>query len=435
MKNLKKNKPSLFPHGIVLSALLLTTGCTMNVEEPTTDSLSVEEPLYLVGYNANAEPATSPARSSYFTSVPVKMVIDGFLMNGISDKPNTEVAQGPLFTPPIVPAGTARLVSFGGADNEYWEWSVYNQVFPLSDTEIETLAQNIVNFVTENGYDGVDVDIEAPGSSYANHNKIINLISHLRTKLDALETAPYGEKYLITIAASHIGACSNDSTNESCQPILDYFGKAPRGKTPSDWLGNEIDVIMAVHQDLDFINVMSYTMVGFDNDDYENLAKASTQSYVDLLNLASGGTDGNRKVIMGIPSWEIMPGATGEGSLPITEDLAKSLAQDAKDQGLYGVFLWTLNYDSSKGVGNYDGKYLGNILTGTTPPEPLGDTCETYTIESGDSWWNIANTQCGCGNSYDTVIFNNSDCSATPIGTQPPNPSISSTISYDCSKC
>ena len=324
--------------------------------------------LNLSGYNANTPADTQAASSAYFAATQSKMVINGFLMNGYTNQstgttlPLTEVGTGPLFAPPEVPPGTARLVSFGGADNSWWKWNAENNVFVLSDDQIDTLATNIVNFVTVNGYDGVDVDIEAPGSSSANHQKIIRLVKDLRKGLDSSgSAAPYGGKYLITLAASHIGACDDGSTNASCQYLLTKYG--PQGTiSPSDeWLGSEINVVTATHGDLDYINAMSYTMVNFGDSDYERLAKASTQSYVDLLNQTTGKTDGNQKVFMGVPAFEVMPNS---GTSPITKDLAENLAQGAKDQGLHGVFLWTSNYDSANGMTHY-GEYLGNIITGS----------------------------------------------------------------------
>ncbi len=341
--------------------------------------------LNLSGYNANTPMDQQATSSAYFAAAQSKMVINGFLMNGYTNQstgttlPLTEVGTGPLFALPEVPSGTARLVSFGGADNSWWKWSAENNVFVLSDDQVDTLATNIVNFVTVNGYDGVDVDIEAPGSSSANHQKIIRLVKDLRKGLDSSgSAAPYGGKYLITLAASHIGACNDGSTNDSCQYILTKYGPQGTILPNNEWLGSEIDVVTHTYNDLDYINAMSYTMVDFSSDDYEPLAKASTQSYVDLLNKTTGGTDGNQKVLMGIPAFEVLPAPgtpchdAGTQCAPITKDLAENLAQDAKDQGLYGAFLWTANYDSANGIANY-GEYLGNIITGSSGLTGSGD--------------------------------------------------------------
>ena len=342
---------------------------------PLRLSGSLSGNLNLSGYNANTPMGQQGASSTYYAAVNPKMVIDGFLMNDYCPGPNptcsprigkTTVGQGPIFPMVTVPEGTARLVSFGGAGSPWWHWFPKTNFFDnVSESDVAPLAKSIVNWMHDHGYDGVDVDLEAPALTTADHNKVISLVKNIRSNLNALtDPAPYGNKYLLTLAAPHIGACDKESTNDSCRVILDKF------EEDLDWLGDYIDIVKNTHDKLDYINVMSYTMVDFSSDDYEPLTKASTQSYVDLLNKITGGTDGNQKVLMGIPAFELLPAPgtpchdSGTQCAPITKDLAENLAQDAKDQGLHGVFLWTSNYDSANGMTHY-GEYLGNIITGS----------------------------------------------------------------------
>lgn len=327
----------------------------------------------LSGYNANSPEATTPVNNEYMNTVNPAIIINGFLMNGFYE-PNTgktfgptEVGTGPLFNLPTLKSGanTARLVSYGGAGSDYWHWRV-DQFFELSDPQIDLLAPNIANYAIDNNYDGVDIDIEGPNLTDEEKEKISRLVKGVRKTLDSTPTKPsYGGEYLLSFAASHIGACETTSTNESCKTILNYF----KNPAQQDWLGGQVDILNEVHEDIDLINVMAYDMVPFsDTTNFEPLAKASAKSYADLLDNETGRSDGNRKIVMGVPAWNV-----DHDQQKLSRQTAENLADYVKDENFYGAFLWSFNYDSAKGKSNYNNQYLGSIIE---------DEFETHEIEA-----------------------------------------------------
>ena len=360
----------------------------------------------LIGYNVNSPEATEAVNSEYMNTVNPKIIINGFLMNGFYEKIKsktlepTEVGKGPLFDlPPLKPgSNSARLLSYGGAGSSYWHWDV-THFLELSDSQIDTLIPNISTYAINNGYDGVDIDIEGPNLTADDKEKITRLVKGVRKALDSTtKKAPYGGDYLLTFAASHIGACETTSTNESCRTILDYF------KYPSQqqWLGGQVEIINEVHEDIDLINVMSYTMVPFsDKTNYESLAKASAKSYADLLNKITGKSDGNKKIILGIPAWD-----KTEEAIP--QKTAENLASYVKDENFYGAFIFSSNYDSAQGKANYNNQYLGSIIetkfnTHTIKATSIKEKKKNWYGLKG--WGKSSNNRITGTDSDDTLVF------------------------------
>jgi chitinase len=126
------------------------------------------------------------------------------------------------------------LISVGG-----WTWSGKFSDVALTDESRKKFAASCVKFMTDYGFDGIDVDWEYPAGGGLSGNKerpedpanFVLLMAELRTQLEA-QTKIDGKHHLLTIAV----------------------GADPKKITPIDW--------KAVHPSLDFINVMAYDFAG-----------------------------------------------------------------------------------------------------------------------------------------------------------------------------
>lgn len=126
------------------------------------------------------------------------------------------------------------LISVGG-----WSWSTNFSDAAYTQESREKFARSCVAFMKKYGFDGVDIDWEYPvsGGLASNKNRpedkhnYTHLLQDLRTELDKAEAAD-GKEYLLTIAA-------------------------PAG--PAIVANYELD---AIHQSLDWINVMAYDYHG-----------------------------------------------------------------------------------------------------------------------------------------------------------------------------
>lgn len=112
------------------------------------------------------------------------------------------------------------LISVGGASH-----STNFAAVAATAAKREHFVQSCIQFMTQNGFDGVDIDWEFPGSKDSKH--FTALLEELRRKLDA-QGAAHGRHYLLTIAA-------------------------PAG--PAHFANIELSLI---HPFLDWINLMSY---------------------------------------------------------------------------------------------------------------------------------------------------------------------------------
>jgi chitinase len=169
------------------------------------------------------------------------------------------------------------LISIGG-----WGWSKHFSDAVLSDTSTQNFAQSAVEIVATYHLDGVDIDWEYPGmigdsNVYRPEDRqhFTNLFKNLREKLDALGRQT-GKKYLVTTA---IGGS------------LQFLQHT------------QMDV---AQQYLDYINLMSYDLDGYDNmaGHHTNLLSPPNMPYiysadVCIQNLKKVGVDLS-KVVMGI---------------------------------------------------------------------------------------------------------------------------------------
>lgn len=169
------------------------------------------------------------------------------------------------------------LISIGG-----WAWSKHFSDAVLSDTSTQNFAQSAVDIVATYHLDGVDIDWEYPGmigdsNVYRPEDRqhFTDLFKDLREKLDALGRQT-GKKYLVTTA---IGGS------------LQFLQHS------------QMDV---AQQYLDYINLMSYDLDGYDNmaGHHTNLLSPPNMPYiysadVCIQNLKKVGVDLS-KVVMGI---------------------------------------------------------------------------------------------------------------------------------------
>jgi chitinase len=169
------------------------------------------------------------------------------------------------------------LISIGG-----WGWSKHFSDAVLSDTSTQNFAQSAVEIVATYHLDGVDIDWEYPGmigdsNVYRPEDRqhFTDLFKDLREKLDALGRQT-GKKYLVTTA---IGGS------------LQFLQHT------------QMDV---AQQYLDYINLMSYDLDGYDNmaGHHTNLLSPPNMPYiysadVCIQNLKKVGVDLS-KVVMGI---------------------------------------------------------------------------------------------------------------------------------------
>lgn len=126
------------------------------------------------------------------------------------------------------------LISIGG-----WTWSGKFSDVALTDESRKKFAASCVAFMTQYGFDGLDIDWEYPAGGGDPGNKVrpqdpanfVLLMAELRSQLDA-QTKIDGKHHLLTIAAS---------------PDANKI-------TPINW--------KALHPNLDFINVMAYDFAG-----------------------------------------------------------------------------------------------------------------------------------------------------------------------------
>ena len=122
------------------------------------------------------------------------------------------------------------LISVGGANHSI----NFSAVCAAAATRAD-LAQSCVEFMTQNGFDGIDIDWEFPGA--ADSENFSALLQELRSRLD-VQGETDGRQYLLTIAAP--AGPDNIANLQLAQiyPLLDWinlesydFSTASSGKT------------------------------------------------------------------------------------------------------------------------------------------------------------------------------------------------------------
>jgi len=174
------------------------------------------------------------------------------------------------------------LISVGG-----WEWSGKFSDAAATDTTRTVFAESCVNFITNYGFDGIDLDWEYPVSGGLSTNSkrpedkqnFTLLLQKIREKLDAQEALD-NKQYLLTIAG---GAGSSYVNNVEIKKISAY---------------------------LDYVNIMTYDLHGtwdaytdfhaplYSNSDSSPQYKSSIDSSINAWLNASFPSD---KLILGIP--------------------------------------------------------------------------------------------------------------------------------------
>nr|CAD7429086.1 unnamed protein product [Timema monikensis] len=215
-------------------------------------------------------------------------------------------------------------------------------------------VDNAVNFLSNYGFDGMDIDWEYPasgdGSRSSDKEAFVETLKELRSKFDK-------HGYLLSVA---VGAGNS-------------------------FIGSSYDVV-GISQSVDFINVMTYDFhSGWESYTGENapLYARSSDSYDESVDsciqgwLSAGAPA--EKIIMGMGLFGISynlvnaddrwigspangPGAAGiytegEGSLGYME------AQYVSDKGLGGAMVWSIDMDDARGTCGTKYHLLKNINT------------------------------------------------------------------------
>ncbi|MFA9466074.1 MAG: glycoside hydrolase family 18 protein [Velocimicrobium sp.] len=174
------------------------------------------------------------------------------------------------------------LISVGG-----WSWSDKFSDVALTDASRTTFADSCVDFILQNGFDGIDIDWEYPVSGGLSTNSkrpddkqnFTLLLRTIRKKLDAQEALDH-KHYLLTIAG---GAGQSYVNNVELEKLAKY---------------------------LDYATIMTYDLHGiwdkytdlhaplYNNSDSSPQYKASVDSAVNIWLDASFPVD---KLVLGIP--------------------------------------------------------------------------------------------------------------------------------------
>ncbi len=176
--------------------------------------------------------------------------------------------------------GLQTLIAIGG-----WTGSANFSDAALTPESRLLFAQSAVDFVTRYGFDGVDIDWEFPtGGGLAGNierpedlENFVLLLQALREQLDA-QGSRDGKEYLLTIA----------------------LPAAPSAYRPLDW--------ERIHPLLDWVNVMSYDMNGWNNvTDFNAPLYPAAPESVGQIAIAPAITDllaqniPSDKLVMGLP--------------------------------------------------------------------------------------------------------------------------------------
>ena len=163
--------------------------------------------------------------------------------------------------------GVKVLVSLGGASSSYGFSDM-----TASDAARAKFEDNIINFVRDNQYDGIDIDWEFPQNATDRIN-MVKLVTELRQRLDAL-----GQGYLLTMAV----------------PVENWYGQ---------WF--QFDVLK---NSVDWFNAMTYDFHGsWTNHSGHNAPLYSPSSAIDNCGSADDGIKYLRYQ-RGIPAEKIVMG-------------------------------------------------------------------------------------------------------------------------------
>lgn len=151
----------------------------------------------IIGYYPSWKRASFPASKLPLSSL--SCVIHAFAWPGIDGSLQTGdgVPDAALVTA-VHGAKKKLLLSLGGAGND----SGFDTV-SVHPERRSVFVKNVVLFLSENHYDGLDIDWEQPGTN-AQRDSMVSMIRELRSAFDSVNT-----EYLITAAI----------------PVTDYFGR------------------------------------------------------------------------------------------------------------------------------------------------------------------------------------------------------------------
>jgi len=251
-------------------------------------------------------------------------------------------------------AGKNVLISVGG-DTQYFPSSAWQQYAQ----DVNGLVEQLVGYVTANGLNGVDIDYEDDNGftgTYDGITFLIDLTNGLAQKL------PPGQN-IITHA-----------------PQPPYFDPA----------GGFSDAYTQIWQGTGG-NISWFNCQFYNNPPYSSSASSKVSWYETFA-----GTTGAPGLLMGVP---LDPAAAGSGYLPLDQFTSQVIAplQQTFGSAFGGVMGWEFSYDQ----GGTWAEGIAQALaggTGTPTPTPTPAPGQDYTIQPGDTLYNIATAAYGAAN-------------------------------------
>ncbi|WP_256760863.1 glycosyl hydrolase family 18 protein [Cohnella sp. WQ 127256] len=196
-----------------------------NPETPTVPSDSYRVVAYYTSWGTYQNFQVSQIAASSITHINYAFanIKDGKVVNGDSWADSINFKQ--LKALKTANPSLKTLISVGG-----WTWSGQFSDVALSNSSRKKFADSAVQFMRDNGFDGIDLDWEYPVSGGLASNKtrpedktnFTLLLQSIRNQLDAAEFVD-GKSYLLTIAAGAFPSYLNNTQMDKVASIVDWI--------------------------------------------------------------------------------------------------------------------------------------------------------------------------------------------------------------------
>ena len=226
-------------------------------------------------------------------------------------------------------AGKRVLISVGGAT---FPSSAYqNYYMSIFGIEGEWLLEQIVNFVTDYNFDGVDIDYE--DNAGFGDNRTYDGVDFLSRLTSAL--------------AQRLPSGQNIITHAPQTPYWDSHSEFARGG-----IAPYYQIWQNVGNQIDWVNNQFYN-----NPDYDSSAERKIDKYQ-----AVAGLIGPQKLLLGAP----LTADAAEGYLPLDQMINDVIAPLTATYGTQfgGVMGWQFSLDTGGVWGNGIGNAFGEVLAG-----------------------------------------------------------------------
>ena len=227
-------------------------------------------------------------------------------------------------------AGKRVLISVGGAT---FPSSAYqNYYMSIFGIEGEWLLEQIVNFVTDYNFDGVDIDYE--DNAGFGDNRTYDGVDFLSRLTSAL--------------AQRLPSGKNIITHAPQTPYWDSHSEFARGG-----IAPYYQIWQNVGNQIDWVNNQFYN-----NPDYDSSAERKIDKYQAIVGLIGGP----QKLLLGAP----LRAHAAEGYLPLDQMINDVIAPLTATYGSQfgGVMGWQFSLDTDGVWGNGIGNAFGEVLAG-----------------------------------------------------------------------